>query len=72
MFPLLGPGCGRFTEARLTTGVEIVSQLLVSTATPMALVLLGNTSSEGKITRPRVCFFPPYHLREKIDLYLSQ
>jgi hypothetical protein len=59
----------RFTEADLP-GAEIVPQLLVSTATPMAL-LLGNTSSESKITRPNGLLFP-YQLREKIDLYLPQ
>ena len=46
------------------------AQLLVSTAKPMAL-LLANTSSESKITRPNGLLFP-YQLREKIDLYLSQ
>ena len=35
------------------------------------LLLLGNISSESKITRPNGLLFP-YQLREKIDLYLSQ
>jgi len=52
------------------TGIEIVSQLLVSTATPMVL-LLGNTSSESKITRPKGLLFPN-QLRANIGLYLSQ
>ena len=52
------------------TSTRIFAQLLVSTATPMAL-LLANTSSESKITRPNGLLFP-YQLREKIDLYLSQ
>jgi hypothetical protein len=53
-------------------GAEIVSQLAVPSATPMALLLLlGNTSSESKIIRSNGLLFPS-QLREKIDLYLSQ
>ena len=37
--------------------LDFVQALLVSTATPMALLLLGNTSSESKITRLDGCFF---------------
>ena len=57
-------------RSRLTR-VEIVPQLLVSTTTLIALLLLGNTKLESKITRSNGPLFL-YQLREKIDLYLSQ
>jgi hypothetical protein len=47
-------------------------QLLVSTATPMALLLLVTPNSGSKIARPNDLLFFSYQLREKIDLYLSQ
>ena len=45
-------------------GGEIVPHLLVSTATPMALLLLGNTSSESKVIRPNNLLFPYRLARE--------
>jgi hypothetical protein len=44
-----------FVYIATVLGLEIVPQLLVSTATPMAL-LLSNTSLESKITGPNFPF----------------
>jgi len=68
----MGGGGHRPISANLRLDSFAIGGQKLSTAAPMALLLLfGNTSSESKINRLN-CLLFPYQLREKIDLYLSQ